>query len=331
MGGLYRTPKDIERALTKHGFRPDHSAEADPSALTTWELPRQVRQKRKTQVEVEVDERKGTWNVYSGETRQQGKGGAQLAKALRGALAEVLPPSRGLKNGADNGKYQPQGVAQKDEGELEELTGTGGVAGFGTPYAFATKEPVSSKRKKKIDEIFESLIVEFRGVTPQQYRQFLKKHGLKMTKANVDVSTSTSHVVGDLWTQEPTNIEVVVSHLGNWKVSWHRDSKYGSGLQNLKSALSKYMSIRDSVNEGGDPYYGWRNDDTKTPKQKIGRAISEINKQLTEVEKVVKRTQRLKKETGTSNTALWNRTSKSLMKIEGRMTRISQNIRNMRG
>ena len=126
------------------------------------------------------------------------------------------------------------------EQELEELTGTGGVAGFGTPYAFATKKPLSSKGKKKVNEAYEALMES-------------------------------------------------------------------------------------------DPYYPWRNDETQTPKQKIGRAISEINKQMTEVEKVVKRTQRLKNESGTANGELWNRTNKSLMKIESRMHRISQTIRKMRG
>ncbi|KKL26011.1 hypothetical protein LCGC14_2399550 [marine sediment metagenome] len=226
----------------------------------------------------------------------------------------------------------------KNEDDLEEMTGSGGVGGFGTPFAFATKEPMSSKGKKKVNEAFEALIVEFRGVTPPQYRRFLKKHGLKMVRANAEASTSTSHIVGDLWTQEPTNVNVIVSHLGKWKAGHGGDVQYGSGLANLKSRLSKYMSIRDGVNEefnalmeGGDPYYGWRNDETQTPKQKIGRAISEINKQLREVEKVVKRTQRLKKESGTANGTLWKRTNNSLMKIESRMHRISQTIRNMRG
>ncbi len=255
---------------------------------------------------VEVDVSAGDrWTILYEEVRKNGNGPASLVRALKD-----FPIQKKRTN---------------------EMTGTGAVAGFGTPYAFATKEPVSSKRKKKVNEMFESLIVEFRGETPQQYARFLKKHGFRMTEANADASTSISHIVGDLWVQEPTNVYAIVSRLGQWKAGHGRDVQYGSGLANLKSRLSKFFSIRDGVNEGGDPYYGWRNDETRTPKQKIGSAITEINKQLAEVEKVVKRTQRLKKETGTSNNALWNRTNKSLMKIESRMHKISQTIRNMRG
>ena len=85
------------------------------------------------------------------------------------------------------------------------------------------------------------------------------------------------------------------------------------------------------IREGGDPYYAWRNDETTSPKMKIGKAISEINKQLTEMSKVVKRSARLKTEMGVPNSDLWKRTNASLMKIEQRMTGIAQQIRGMRG
>ena len=334
------TPKDVARILQRLKFKPMHgwkTGDFDNWSRSGKEYP------KPGEVWVQVYDN-GKWFVTRGKVRNEGRGVSSLVKSLKTFLAqgsktnEVLPPGRGLKDGADNGKFQPQGVAQKNEDDLEEMTGSGGVGGFGTPFAFATKEPMSSKGKKKVNEAFEALIVEFRGVTPPQYRRFLKKHGLKMVRANAEASTSTSHIVGDLWTQEPTNVNVIVSHLGKWKAGHGGDVQYGSGLANLKSRLSKYMSIRDGVNEefnalmeGGDPYYGWRNDETQTPKQKIGRAISEINKQLREVEKVVKRTQRLKKESGTANGTLWKRTNNSLMKIESRMHRISQTIRNMRG
>lgn len=319
--GLYRTPKDVLRVLMKLKFQPDHSAEARPGP-TVWEFPRAVRQKRKTDISVEVDELTGTWTVYSGEIYQSGKGGAQLAKALKKGLAQ-----------------EPR----TDEAELEELTGTGGVAGFGTPYAFATKEPVSSK-KRKIHEVkvisLKALIVE--TVTPREFESFLKKHRFSLHSPALGVVPHTrsphSSDTVDIWKQNSTEVYADISKGGNWRVQYGpgkgKHVTSGSGLPNLKSALSKYVRIQgpgESVNEAGDPYYPWRNDETQTPKQKIGKAISEINKQLAEVEKVVRRTQRLKKESDTANGSLWKRTNNSLMKIESRMHRISQTIRNMRG
>ena len=364
------TPKESNRQMVgvfaklKFSLRKAYELDADDTWISASGL-------------VEVDVSAGDrWTILYEEVRKNGNGPASLIRALKD-----FPIQKKRTN---------------------EMTGTGGIEGFGTPYAFAGND----EDKKKINEAFERLMVEARGETPRQYVRFLTKHGFRVVKANVEASTSSSHIVGDLWTQEPTNIEVIVSRLGKWKVSYHRETKWGGGLENLTSALSKYVSIRDNVNEGtrltsneiekmlkqagwenlgagagsadewekpyktgtktifvslagwnvnggpqghhpwelkryltspnrvneaGDPYYGWRNDETKTPRQKIGGAISEIHKQLREVERVVRRTQRLKKETGTSNGALWNRTNKAMMKIESRMHRISQTIRNMRG
>ena len=133
-------------------------------------------------------------------------------------------------------------IRELTEEELEEMTGTGAVGGFATPFAFSTKKPVSSKDDDDdVNEAFEKLT------------------------------------------------------------------------------------------EGGDPYYAWRNDETLTPKQKIGNAIAEINKQLAEMSKVVKRSARLKKEMGVPNGDLWKRTNVALMRMESRMHGIAQQIRNMRG
>jgi len=88
--------------------------------------------------------------------------------------------------------------------------------------------------------------------------------------------------------------------------------------------------VKHSVTEAGDPYYSWRNDESMTPKQKIGKAISEINKQLVEMHKVVKRSSRLKKEMGMSANDYWKRTNNAFLKMEQRMHRISQKIREMR-
>jgi len=83
--------------------------------------------------------------------------------------------------------------------------------------------------------------------------------------------------------------------------------------------------------EGGDPYYAWRNDETATPRQKIGRAISEVNKSLTELNKTLRRCARLKKETGLSaGQDYWKRTNKALLRIEQKAHKMAQRIRQMR-
>jgi hypothetical protein len=78
-------------------------------------------------------------------------------------------------------------------------------------------------------------------------------------------------------------------------------------------------------------YYEYRNDTSKLPHQKIGEAISEINKQMVQIERVLRMNARLKKEYGVSNERLWERTRRQMMKLEGRLTNLAGRLREMRG
>lgn len=84
----------------------------------------------------------------------------------------------------------------------------------------------------------------------------------------------------------------------------------------------------DNLNEN---YYEYRNDETRQPHQKIGEAISEVNKQLKLIEKVIRINKRLQKETGTSNDKLWKRTQGQMVKLEGRLIDLAGKLREMRG
>ncbi len=86
----------------------------------------------------------------------------------------------------------------------------------------------------------------------------------------------------------------------------------------------------DTIVEGGDPYYAYRNDETMSPRQKMGKAISEVNSQLNIIERALKMNSRLKKETGLPSSGYWKRTNNSLVKIESRMHRIAQMVREIR-
>ena len=201
------TPKDIARVLKRLRFRVrDRNEDSED-----W-------QSRDGRTDVTVVDT-GQWTITWEEVREKGRGARELVQTLKGFVE-----SKGIR----------EAIRRVVEQEIDEMTGTAGVSGFGTPFAFSTKGPVSSKKKKK-------------------------------------------------------------------------------------------------VNEGGDPYYAWRNDETATPRMKIGKVISEINKQLREMERVVRRSQRLQKEMGVPNSGLWKRTNNALMKIESRMHRITQKLRNMRG
>lgn len=84
----------------------------------------------------------------------------------------------------------------------------------------------------------------------------------------------------------------------------------------------------DKLNEN---YYAYRNDPTKLPHQKIGEAISQINKQLKLMEKALHYNNRLKNEYGISNESLWKRTQHQMTKLEARLMEMARRLREMRG
>lgn len=85
----------------------------------------------------------------------------------------------------------------------------------------------------------------------------------------------------------------------------------------------------DKLNE--NYYYEYKRDKSALPHQKIGMAISEINRQIKMVEKVLHFNNRLKNEYGISNEKLWKRTQNQMMKLEGRLTEMARRLREMRG
>lgn len=78
-------------------------------------------------------------------------------------------------------------------------------------------------------------------------------------------------------------------------------------------------------------YYAYKNDESASPHQKIARAISELNRNLAEAERTLHINSRLQNECGIASEHLWERTKKSMIKIESRLARLSGKLREMRG
>jgi hypothetical protein len=78
-------------------------------------------------------------------------------------------------------------------------------------------------------------------------------------------------------------------------------------------------------------YHEYKKDESATPTQKIAKAISEANKNLAEIERVIKLNSRLQKESGISSEALYRRTQQGLLKLEARLLHLAGKIRDIRG
>ena len=73
-------------------------------------------------------------------------------------------------------------------------------------------------------------------------------------------------------------------------------------------------------------YHDFRNDDSLTPKQKIGMAMRETRDNLTELERVVRYNVKLKNELNVDSRSYWKNTHKALSKISERLVRLANKV-----
>ena len=78
------------------------------------------------------------------------------------------------------------------------------------------------------------------------------------------------------------------------------------------------------ISEG--KYHDYRNDDTLTAKQKIGRSMREVRDSLNGLEKLVKMNVRLKNELNVDSRSYWKNTHKALHKISERLVKLANKV-----
>jgi len=78
------------------------------------------------------------------------------------------------------------------------------------------------------------------------------------------------------------------------------------------------------VQEG--KYHDYRNDESLTPKQKIGRSMREVRNALTELSKLIDMNVRLKNELNVDSRSYWKNTHKALGKISERLVKLANKV-----
>jgi hypothetical protein len=77
-------------------------------------------------------------------------------------------------------------------------------------------------------------------------------------------------------------------------------------------------------------YHEWRNDESLTPKQKIGQSVKEIRDSLNELDKTIKMNLKLKTELNMSSQDYWKNTHKALTKISERLVKMANKVGNLK-
>lgn len=186
--------------------------------------------------------------------------------------------------------------------ELGEASVTGNLDGGAgppkTPYAFQSK-PKSKKDKDKEDDMKKAT-----GYT-------------KVNEAKFHVKTEMGSVIVDA-SGKAEAIMKVAKHLKAGR-------KGVIGANRVGDSKAKQVSQKlENVTEG--KYHDWRNDETMTPKQKIGKSVREVRHALDSLDKTIKMNVRLKNELNMDSRDYWKTTHKALSKISERLVKLANKV-----
>ena len=176
--------------------------------------------------------------------------------------------------------------------ELEEASTSANVPGYQTPYAFRGKRKKDKDKEKKI-------ATNSTGYDRVNEGSYEEKQIMNQLKGD------------DLALQ-------IISSKGK--------TNFLKLTPEAAKKIAKIMKtmIPESINEGR--YHDYRNDESMTPKQKIGRSMREIRDSLNELNRLVKMNVRLKNELNVDSRSYWKNTHKALNKISERLVKLANKV-----
>jgi hypothetical protein len=179
----------------------------------------------------------------------------------------------------------------QSEKELEEMTGTGAVAGYDTPNAFA-KPGQTAKKNKRLANVTGGDVVD----DLEEAKDWLKN----------DVPANS---------KKPLAIKPTAT-----------DCSDSGEIADKSGMILAKDDEEASLNE--NRWLEIKNGDG-SPKAKMSRGVTSIKQQLGEVEKFVNWYSKIKNENGVKRGDYYKRTNKSLHKIKERLMNLSEKIRTL--
>ena len=113
-----------------------------------------------------------------------------------------------------------------------------------------------------------------------------------------------------------------------------RDKQYNKYYETILTSkkeigkLAQFLKTKQMLGEGR--YHEYRNDESLTPKQKIGRSMREIRDALNELDRTVKMNLKLKTELKIKSEDYWKNTHKALTKISERLVKMANKVGNLK-
>ena len=104
--------------------------------------------------------------------------------------------------------------------------------------------------------------------------------------------------------------------------------KFDDVLQGKVSKDKTNKPLSKELKEGR--YHDWRNDESLTPKQKIGKSIREVRDSLNELDKTINMNLKLKTELQVDSRDYWKTTHKALKSISEKLVRLAGKVGNLK-
>ena len=211
-------------------------------------------------------------------------------------LKQLSNKKKALANELDQ---KVSGMYKDAELKVDEATTTGDVAGYGTPYAFGRKEDEESKGKKQAALTGYSVVKE--GLYHVGYNKG-RGQGKGVFKDSYSSYKDAKKAVEKLEKERGGSYNMTAYYVAD------KDGNF----------------VRESIKE--NRWVALKKEDAPAT-TKVNKGISNINKQLAEIEKFLGWYGKLKSENGVSNESFWKRTNSNIYKIKERLIRLEQQIR----
>ena len=177
---------------------------------------------------------------------------------------------------------------------IDEMNTTDSVEGYNTPFAFSGKDSEKKKAKRQAD------LTGYTVVSEKKYPSF-----------------------ADPLEGFPTEYKELLK-----KLQRSNDSDERTELIDKMNVIRKNIKLKPLTNEliNENRWLELKNEES-TAQAKIGRGISNINKQLREMERFLNWYGKIKNESGVSNKSYWKRTNSHIYSIQERLLKLDQKIR----
>jgi len=248
------------------------------------------------------------------------------------------------------------GGRKKDKKKKKKIATAGGYkpVNESQPFADFTKFPkLSRAQQESLDELFgfaESY--QIYNAFEKDPKKFIKtlddmanirKASNKKPKG-VNFNKGKKQFVKEVTNQEISALQKVQHGLEKLRTDYTKIANIGDKTLKDREYNDYYEYILTAKQEidllvgrlrtkqmlGEGRYHDWRNDESMTPKQKIGRSMREIRDALNELDKTVKMNLKLKTELKMKSEDYWKNTHKALTKISERLVKMANKVGNLK-